>query len=232
MHAVGENTGGDDDQERARPREEPGEVQADRTAVDQVSEHGRGRDSEHRAEERLGRAGGPLGGRRLGGRPEEESGLEPFPPDREQRHDGQCPPAAVRGPVDLPAQLAQSRAPSSPSRRSSTSPSRRRRSRARPPMSSCASKVSRVGAEGEQCADASATAIGEPRPRPQPRRKHVTAPEPRDQVRHEDADDEGRFEAFSETDEIVGEHVGSKVSRDDLSGAPYRSDVRETLHAT
>ena len=84
---------------------------------------------------------GTLGGRCLGGRPEEESGLEPFPPDREQRDDGQCPPAAVRG-----ASTWQRNSPESPRAAFAiqkiihvTRPTATIESV--PPISSCASKV-------------------------------------------------------------------------------------------
>ena len=52
VDAVGEHAGGDDDQERAGPGEELGQVDRDRAAVDQVAEHDRGGEPERGAEQR------------------------------------------------------------------------------------------------------------------------------------------------------------------------------------
>ena len=64
VDAVGEHAGGDEDQEAAGPGEEPGQVDPDRAAVEQVAEHDGGGEAEAGAEQRLpGRRRAPAASR-------------------------------------------------------------------------------------------------------------------------------------------------------------------------
>ena len=69
----------------------------------------------------------------------------------------------------------------------------------------------RVGAEGQDGADAERQDNGEADARPQPR-QHVAPADARD-IRDEDADDERGFEAFAQADEEGREHVNPSPGR-------------------
>ena len=75
-------------------------------------------------------------------------------------------------------------------------------------MSSCASNVRRVRAEGEHRADDERENHRESDSCPQPR-QHVATAEPGD-IGDEDADDECCFQAFAQADEEGGEHGRSR----------------------
>jgi hypothetical protein len=75
VHAIGQYAGGDDDQEDASPSEEAGQVDLHHSAVDQVAEQNRDRQTERRTDQRDGDGSG-VSRRSLGGGSQEQRGLQ------------------------------------------------------------------------------------------------------------------------------------------------------------
>ena len=112
VHAVGQDAGRDEDQQRAGPGEEAGEVDRDRAAVDRGSRARRrwGCRAPRRAAARTwSRHAGRSRPVPAGGGPQEQRGLEPLAADGEEGDDDQRPAAPRRR--RRPGRAARRRAP-------------------------------------------------------------------------------------------------------------------------
>ena len=210
VDAVRQDAAGDHDQEAAGPGEERAQVDRDRALVDEHAEHHRGEQAEGRSQERLpGRRDGADGvaGGGVGGRPQEQGGLQALAADGEHGDDHQGPATAVGGPVDRTAQLAAEPAgrPRHPEDHPGDEADRDDRQQAPDQL---------LGLEGEP-----ARAVGQRRPEGEADRDRDRDPGPDPgqqvgalglhQVGHQDAHDERGLEPLAEPDQVVGEHPPS-----------------------
>ncbi len=187
----------------AGPGEEPAQVDRDRAAVQQPAEQDRGADAERGAEQRLP-GGVAVAGDRLGGRPEEQRGLQPFAADGQDRDEHQAPPGAFGGAVDLAAQLAAERPGGAghPEDHPGDQGDRDDGEAAADRLLRLEGQAARPVEQGES--ERERDEHGESDAEPDPRQQ--AAPVGLDQVRDEDADHEGGFESLAEADQVVGEH--------------------------
>ena len=203
VQAVGQDAGGDEDEQDPGVAEELRQVDAHRALVDRDPEGDRGAEPDDPADQRLcgARAGG------LGGGVEEDRRLQALAADAEEADERHGPWADVDRPVQLALELARDGAGrrAHPEHHAGHEGHRQDRGRAAHELLGLEGQLAR--AVGQEGAEQHRERDGHPDAGPDPAQGPAAVG--LDQKSHEDDDDEGGLEAFTEPDEGVADKHGT-----------------------
>ena len=167
----------------------------------------------------------------LHGRPEKQRGLQALAPDRDERRQDQSPDTQGKCGVEPPAQLPGQVAGGAPHPEDHPGDEGHRDDGQKSAECLLGFEAELTGRVGEHCAEAEAER--DRRSHAGPDRRKPAGVARLDQVGHQDADHQGRFEPFAQPDEVVGKHWrASPPDRNRLKGTLLKTSGEGRVQGT